>query len=153
MSLPTKKSSPPPFLYAASCPFFDCKPFGQNIGKNFNRIPPSSEKILISRTRKVSLIKQQFSCNHPIQASFIAVAIAVVSFFLTSGFIYRDFMLILISQWLLDLIFSMTKALNGQNSSKQNFQPSFPPFSAIWKTLLHLLLVFLFTPSLFHFKF
>ena len=32
---------------------------------------------------------------------------------------YRYIMLILISWWLLNLIFSMTKALNGQNSSKQ----------------------------------
>ena len=47
---------------------------------------------------------------------------------------------------------SMTKALNSQNSSKQNFQPHSPPFSAIWKTLLQLLLVFLFIPFLFHFK-
>ena len=62
-------------------------------------------------------------------------------------------MLILISQWLLSLICSMPKALNGQNSSKQNSQPPFPPFHAIWKTLLQLLLVFLFTISLFHFKF
>ena len=30
--------------------------------------------------------------------------------------------------------------------------PSFLPFNAIWKTLLELLLVFLFTPSLFDFK-
>ena len=30
--------------------------------------------------------------------------------------------------------------------------PPFPPFNVIWKTLLKLLLVFVFTPSLFHFK-
>ena len=46
----------------------------------------------------------------------------------------------------------MPQELNGPNSSKQNSQPPSPPFSAIWKTLLQLLLVFLFTPSLFHFK-
>ena len=46
----------------------------------------------------------------------------------------------------------MPQELNGPNSSKQNSQPRSPPFSAIWKTLLQLLLVFLFTPSLFHFK-
>ena len=46
----------------------------------------------------------------------------------------------------------MAKVLNGQNSSKQNFQPLSPPFNAIWKTLPQLLLVLLFTPSLFHFE-
>ena len=45
----------------------------------------------------------------------------------------------------------MTQALNGQDSSKQNSQPPFPPCNAIWKTLLQLLLVF-FPPSLYHFK-
>ena len=30
--------------------------------------------------------------------------------------------------------------------------PPSPPFNAIWKTQPRLLLVFLFTPSLFHFK-
>ena len=46
-------------------------------------------------------------------------------------------MLILINQWLLNLIVSMTKTLNGQNSSSQNFYPTFPPFppfKAISKT-------------------
>ena len=46
----------------------------------------------------------------------------------------------------------MPQESNGPNSSKQNSQPPSPPFSAIWKTLLQLLLVFPFTPSLFHFK-
>ena len=59
-------------------------------------------------------------------------------------------MLILISLWLPNLICSMAKALNGQNSSKQNFHPPpFPDFNAIWKTLLQLLPVLLFTPSHF----
>ena len=87
-----------------------------------------------------------FLCNHPIQGSFIAAVIAVVSFFLTSGFMYRYIMLILINQRLLNLICSMKKVMNGQNSSKTT------PFNVIWKTLLQLLLVFLFTPSFFHFK-
>ena len=60
---------------------------------------------------------------------------------------------IFINRWLLNLIFSMTKALNGQNSSKQGSQPPSPPFNAIWKTLLQLLLAFLFTPYLFISKF
>ena len=66
---------------------------------------------------------------------------------------YRYITLILISQWLLNLICSMKKALNGQNSSKQNSEPPSHRFNAIWKTLAQLLLVFRFTPSLFHFKF
>ena len=46
----------------------------------------------------------------------------------------------------------MKQALNDQNSSNQNSQPPSPPFNAIWKTLPQLLLAFLFTLSLFHFK-
>ena len=40
---------------------------------------------------------------------------------------YTYMILSLINQWLLNLIFGMTKALNVQNSSKQHFQP--PPLS------------------------
>ena len=58
---------------------------------------------------------------------------------------YRYILLILISRWLLNLFCSMTEALNGQNL------PSLP-LNATWETLLQLLLVFLFTPSLLHFK-
>ena len=58
---------------------------------------------------------------------------------------YRCIMLILISLWLLNLFSSMTEALNGQ-------KPPSLPLNAIWETLLQLLLVFLFTPSLLHFK-
>ena len=35
----------------------------------------------ISRTRKFPLIKRQFLYNHPVQTSFKAALIAVVSFF------------------------------------------------------------------------
>ena len=66
---------------------------------------------------------------------------------------YRCIMLILISRWLLNLICSMVKVLNGQNSSKENSQPPSPPFDATWETQLQLLLVFLFNPSFFYFKF
>ena len=61
-------------------------------------------------------------------------------------------MLIVTSRWLLNLIFNMIKALNGRNFSSQNFQPLFPPFIAIWKTLLQLMLAFLFITSVFYFK-
>ena len=63
---------------------------------------------------------------------------------------YTYIMLILVNRSLLNLICSMTKAGNGRNSPEQNFHP--PYSDALWKTLLQLLLVFLFTPSLFHFK-
>ena len=41
----------------------------------------AAKKMLISHTRKIPLTKQQFSCNHSIQASFISIVIVVVSFF------------------------------------------------------------------------
>ena len=62
-------------------------------------------------------------------------------------------MLVLIDLWLLNLTFSMTKAMNNENSSKKNFHPPlFSPLNALGKTLLQLLFVFHFTPSLFPFK-
>ena len=62
------------------------------------------------------------------QASFVAVVIAVVSFFLASGFMYTPVMLILINQCLLNVAFRMTKALNGQSSHKQN---SYSPYDSM----------------------
>ena len=56
--------------------------------------------------------------------------------FLTPGSMYKYVMLLLICRWLLNLICSMKKALNGQNSFKQNPQPPSPAFNATWKTLL-----------------
>ena len=52
---------------------------------------------------------------------------------------------------LLNVAFSMIKALNDWSSSKQNFH-SLPPSNAISKTLLLLLLVFLFFTLPFYFK-
>ena len=43
------------------------------------RILPITQKLLITRTRKILLTK--FSSNHPIQTSFIAVGIAIVWYF------------------------------------------------------------------------
>ena len=66
--------------------------------------------LLIFHTRKIPLTKQQFSCNHPIQTSFIAViALFIVylqSFFFYLQALYTDisYILILISQWLLNVI-------------------------------------------------
>ena len=76
-----------------------------------------------------------------------------VSYFLASDFMQTYIMLILINRWLPNLILSMTKALNSQNSSKQNFHPSPLHLSILFeKSLLELLLAFYFTPFLFHFK-
>ena len=59
-------------------------------------------------------------------------------------------MLILINQCLLNVVFSMSKALNVQNSCKQNSLS--PPFNVIWKTLFVLMLVLLFFPIPFLFQ-
>ena len=88
-------------------------------------LPPEKNPLvnLMSRQRKCHsfFIKQQFSSQNPIQAPFVAVVIAVVSFFLTSGFTYTQIKLILITRCLQNVVFSMAKALNGQSSSEQNF--------------------------------
>ena len=61
-------------------------------------------------------------------------------------------MLILINQYLLSVIFSMTKASNGQNSCMQNFYSL--TFQCYLETLLLIILVCLFSSpsSLFIFK-
>lgn len=91
--------------------------------------------------------------------SFIAVVIAIVSFFfffLASDFRHSYITLILINPWLLNLIFSLRKALNGKIHSikilNHHAPPPSLPFNAIFKTLLQLLLVFLFIPYNYHFK-
>ena len=137
----TKNVSPPfNLLVACALPLPPNLPFG---GKPVDegRILSSSKKMPIFRTRKIPLTNTSFicSCSH----------CCCIIIFLTSGLIYRYIMLILISRGLLNLICTMTKAFNDQNSSKQNSQTPSPSFNAIWKTLLQLLLVFLFTPSLF----
>ena len=68
----------------------------------------------------------------------LLVVFVAVSLYLTLGFLYTCVMLTFINRCLLNVVFSMTKALNGQNSPKQNFHS--PHFIAIWKTLLPLCL-------------
>ena len=91
-------------------------------GKNpIQQQKKEKKKILISHTRKIPLIIQQFSCNHPIQASFKAVVIVAVSFF----FNFRFYIQIYHANFdQLRVICSMVKVLNGQNSSRQNSQSS-----------------------------
>ena len=82
----------------------------------FNRFTSSSIKSVIpspsnSNFHVITLCKLQF----------VAAVIPAVSFFLTSGFMYTHFMLILINRCLLNVVFSMSKVLNGQSSPKENF--------------------------------
>ena len=62
--------------------------------------------------------------------------------FLTSSFMYTHVMPILINLLLLNVVFSMIKALNSQGSPKQHTYS--PPSNAIKKTMLLLMLVFFF---------
>ena len=84
--------------------------------------------------------------QHPIQASFIAVVIAVVSFF----FNFRLYVQMYSNFDYLRVIRSMTKALNGQNSSKQNSQ-SPPHLSMLFgkPRLINSLFSSLFLPFIF----
>ena len=94
---------------------------------------PTAKNLLVSPTRKISVIVKK--CH-----SFPII--------LTSRFMYTHVMLILINRCLLNVVFSMIK---GQSSPKQNLY-SPPLFSAIWKTLLLLMLAFLFSHSLLLFR-
>ena len=91
------------------------------------RILPSSKKkkLLISRTRRTPRPSPYPSPNsnfHVItQCKIHLQQQSLLLYHLTSGFMYRYIMLILINRWLLNLIFSMAKALDGQSSSKQSF--------------------------------
>ena len=110
--------------------------------------PPPEKSPLINLhlpVSKVSFLSHQIAIF--IQLLYISFICSCshcccIIFFLTSGFMYTYVMPILINQCLLNVVFSMAKALNGQSSpSKFLFSPT---FSAIWKTLLLLMLVFLF---------
>ena len=109
---------------------------------------PTDKNLLIFPTRKILLNKfTSFTIKNAIPSpsnsnfhliilykdSFVAVVIAVVSFFLTSGFMYTHVMLILINQCLLNVVFSMTKILNGQSSPKKHFY--YPHLSMLFRKL------------------
>ena len=64
---------------------------------------------------------------------------------------YTHVMLISNGQYLLNLVFSLTKALNGQSLSEAKYIFS-PPFNAIWETLLPFILAFLFFTFTFLFQ-
>ena len=114
------------------------------MGKNLTQQPkiywfPPPEKFplinLLLSLSKMSFLPHQIVIfiYYIIQASYVAVAIAIVSFL--------HQLQVLINWYLLNVVFSMTKALNDQSSPKQNFSP---PFNATWKTLLLFMRVFLF---------
>ena len=73
-----------------------------------NRLKSFAVKSFIS-----SIIKQQFSSNHPIRSSFVAAVISTVSYFKFQALCTHMYI-------------SMTKALNDWSSPKQNFH-SLPP--------------------------
>ena len=64
---------------------------------------PPRQTTIFMQSPNISII---YSCSH-----------CCCIIFLTPGFMYRYIMLILISRWLLNLIFSMRKASNGQISN------------------------------------
>ena len=119
------------------------------------------QKILpISHTRKISLANSSFRVINQYKLHLKLYSLLFyhfylfIYFFITSGIMYTYFMLILINPWLLNLIFKMTKTMNGKNFCNQNFWPPFfAPSKAFWKTLLQFLLIFRITPSIFQFKF
>ena len=135
--------------YLLPPPCIDCPaPFHQTFGKN-----PVDGWRIFSNSKKIAYFLHQKNPFHQRAIFILSPNISLIHssshwgcIILYHDFIYRYIRLILISPWLLNVIFSMIKALlNGQNLSKQNFQH----FNAIWKTLLQLLFAFLFTPSLF----
>ena len=53
------------------------------------------------------------------QDSFVAADILVISFFFNSAIMYAYVKVIFINQYLLNVVFSMTEPLNGQNIPKE----------------------------------
>ena len=112
---------------------------------NGGEFKPTAKNLLIFPTRKIvlnkftsstmkSIIASPSNSNfHSIQALFLALVIAVVSSFLTSGSMYAHAILILIKQCLLNVTFSVTKPLDGQTSSKQHFY--YPQLSMLFRKL------------------
>ena len=74
-----------------------------------------TRKIPFNKFTSSAIFRFLFNC--PIQVSFVSAAIALVSF-----------LLILINLCLLNVVFSMKKAWNGQSSRRQNFYSFHTPF-------------------------
>ena len=77
-NVPLLQSSqlPPPGM---DCPASFPKPLGETLQMG-RESTPAAKKLLISLTAKIPLTKQQFSCNHPMQASFIAAVMLLYRF-------------------------------------------------------------------------
>ena len=139
----------------------------ENGGKSY----PRGKNLLISSIRKIPLnrfksfryqqlhffpIKQQFSSNHPMQPLFVAAVIFVVSCFKFQT-LCTQCHANLTNQCLLNVAFSMTKALNNWSSPKQNFHslhlciPILPPM-LFRKPCFYYRLFSTFSHSLFYFK-
>ena len=90
---------------------------------------PTAKNLKISPSIKIFLknvhlpLAQQFLSHHSIEALFVAVVIAAIFFFFFKSRLYMNthVMLILINQCLLNVVFSITKALTGQISPKYHF--------------------------------
>ena len=139
----------PTTRYGLTCPF--PQTFEENpVDGGRNR--PSSKNIAHFSQQKIFLTKQQVLCNHPMQNSIIAAVIAVVSFFFyftLYAHIYHancDSLMVIESYLQHDQRTEWSKFLQAK------VPLSSPTFNSIWKILLQLLLVFLFNPSIFHFK-
>ena len=154
---------PPPLILRVAQPVMNCpspssKPLGETLQMGQNHTQ-QQKTLPISHTRKISLanssfrVINQYNLHLKLYSLLFYHFCFFIYFFITSGIMYTYFMLILINPWLLNLIFKMAKIMNCQNSSKQNFQPpSSAPFKAFWETLLQVLVIFCFTPSIFHFR-
>ena len=130
-------------------PFWETLGLGENHTKHpkIDRFPPSEESLspnLHPPLLKVLFLPHQIAIlfNHQIHASFVVAVIGIMSFFLPSSLMCTSVILILINIYLLNVVFSMTKTLNGQNPYKKNFHTQ--TLNAIWKTQFFLILVFLF---------
>ena len=63
-------------------PFMDCPTLFSKPTVDWARLTvKKKKKTLLSHTRKIPFTKWQFSCNHPIQASFIAASLLLFHFF------------------------------------------------------------------------
>ena len=136
------------------------------ISQNYAPLAPKhSKNLLIYPTRKISPIKftssvvksvipSPWNCNfHLITLCKLHLWLQpwLLCHFLTSAFKYICDMLILINRCLLNVVFRMTKALNGQRSLKQNIYSLHLPM-LLGKPCLFLCFFSSFFDSLFYVK-
>ena len=88
--------------------------YGKPLG--WGRIPPNSQNFTYFPHQKNALNKFTLSTT---KVSFVAVAIVVVSFFFNFRLYVHMCYASFIDRCLLNVVFSMTKALNGQSSPEK----------------------------------